>query len=43
MTIYAGAINRDHAHMLVSIPPQYESRVEHQGAGDDRSLDIFVE
>ena len=22
MTIYAGAINRDHVHMLVSIPPQ---------------------
>jgi putative transposase len=22
MTIYAGAINRDHVHMLISIPPQ---------------------
>ena len=22
MTIYAGAINRDHVHMLVGIPPQ---------------------
>jgi putative transposase len=22
MTIYAGAINRDHGHMLLSIPPQ---------------------
>ncbi len=22
MTIYAGAINRDHVHVLVSIPPQ---------------------
>jgi hypothetical protein len=21
MTIYAGAINRDHVHMLISIPP----------------------
>ena len=23
MTIYAGAINRDHVHMLISIPPKY--------------------
>ena len=22
MTIYAGSINRDHVHMLISIPPQ---------------------
>jgi putative transposase len=22
MTIHAGAINRDHVHMLISIPPQ---------------------
>ena len=23
MTIYAGAINRDHVHMLIAIPPKY--------------------
>ena len=45
MTIYAGAINRDHVHLLVSIPPQVSvSRAVQflKGKSPDRPLSEFT-
>jgi putative transposase len=45
MTIYAGAINRDHVHLLVSIPPQVSvSRVVQflKGKSSRRLLSEFT-